>query len=73
MTIMVVMKWKWNQSSTTITNLDRRAIELTDHSHTARWPKLVRYIDDGRYPIDNNACENAIRGSVRISVFEAGC
>jgi len=21
----------------------------------------VRYVDDGRYPIDNNACENAIR------------
>ena len=26
-----------------------------------QWPKLVRYVDDGRYPIDNNACENAIR------------
>jgi hypothetical protein len=23
--------------------------------------KLKRYVDDGRYPIDNNACENAIR------------
>jgi transposase len=31
------------------------------HYVTAQWPKLVRYIDDGRYPIDNNACENAIR------------
>ena len=31
------------------------------HYATAQWPKLVRYIDDGRYPIDNNACENAIR------------
>ena len=28
---------------------------------TAQWPKLVRYADDERYPIDNNACENAIR------------
>jgi transposase len=27
----------------------------------AQWPKLVRYVEDGRYPIDNNACENAIR------------
>ena len=31
------------------------------HYLTAQWPKLVRYADDGRYPIDNNACENAIR------------
>lgn len=31
------------------------------HYVTAQWPKLVRYIDDGRYPIDNDACENAIR------------
>lgn len=27
----------------------------------AQWPALVRYLDDGRYPIDNNAIENAIR------------
>lgn len=26
-----------------------------------QWPALVRYLDDGRYPIDNNAIENAIR------------
>ncbi len=26
-----------------------------------RWPALVRYLDDGRYPIDNNPIENAIR------------
>lgn len=26
-----------------------------------RWPALVRYVDDGRYPIDNNPIENAIR------------
>jgi len=25
------------------------------------WPRLIRYIDDGRLPIDNNPCENAIR------------
>jgi transposase len=31
------------------------------HYLTAQWPKLSRYVDDGRYPIDNNACENAIR------------
>lgn len=26
-----------------------------------QWPHLIRYIDDGEYPIDNNAAENAIR------------
>lgn len=25
------------------------------------WPKLIRYLDDGRISIDNNAAENAIR------------
>ena len=25
------------------------------------WPRLARYVDDGRLPIDNNPCENAIR------------
>ncbi|MFV1984426.1 MAG: transposase [Thiohalomonadales bacterium] len=25
------------------------------------WPKLIRYVDDGRYRIDNNLAENAIR------------
>ncbi|MGH9575814.1 MAG: IS66 family transposase [Terriglobales bacterium] len=31
------------------------------HYLAGEWPKLVRFVDDGRYPIDNNACENAIR------------
>jgi hypothetical protein len=31
------------------------------HYLTVQWLKLVRYVDDGRYPIDNNACENTIR------------
>lgn len=26
-----------------------------------RWPALIRVCDDGRYPIDNNPVENAIR------------
>ncbi len=26
-----------------------------------QWPKLIRFIDGGTYPIDNNATENAIR------------
>jgi transposase len=31
------------------------------HYLSEQWPRLVRFVDDGRYPIDNNACENAIR------------
>ncbi len=31
------------------------------HYVTAQSRKLVRYVEDGRFPIDNNACENAIR------------
>lgn len=31
------------------------------HYASSQWNKLVRYVEDGRYPIDNNACENAIR------------
>ncbi len=27
----------------------------------SQWPALVRYLDDGRYPIDNNTIENAFR------------
>ena len=26
-----------------------------------QWPRLIHYLEDGRYPIDNNAAENAIR------------
>ena len=25
------------------------------------WPRLIRYLDDGRYEIDNNRIENSIR------------
>ena len=31
------------------------------HYTLKRWPALIRYLDDGRYPIDNNPIENAIR------------
>jgi transposase len=27
----------------------------------SQWPRLIRYLDDGRLDIDNNACERAIR------------
>ena len=28
---------------------------------SAQWPKLIRYLENGARPIDNNLCENAIR------------
>lgn len=28
---------------------------------SSQWPKLVRYIENGSWPISNNPCENAIR------------
>jgi len=31
------------------------------HYLHGQWPKLMRYVEDGCYPIDNNACENALR------------
>jgi transposase len=31
------------------------------HYLSAQWPKLVRFVDNGAWPIDNNLCENAIR------------
>lgn len=31
------------------------------HYLASQWPKLTRFVEDGRYPLDNNACENAIR------------
>nr|MDQ2734236.1 IS66 family transposase [Pseudomonadota bacterium] len=31
------------------------------HYMASQWSKLVAYVADGRYPIDNNACENSIR------------
>ena len=31
------------------------------HYLSAQWPKLIRFVEDGDYPLDNNAAENAIR------------
>ena len=43
--------------STTPSSLMGRALNYLHN----QWPKLVVYLDDGNYPIDNNAAENAIR------------
>lgn len=34
-----------------------KAVHYLDH----QWPHLVHYLEDGRWPIDNNPAENAIR------------
>lgn len=31
------------------------------HYLHGQWPKLIRYLDNGAWPISNNPCENAIR------------
>lgn len=31
------------------------------HYLSSQWSKLVIYVDNGEYPIDNNGCENSIR------------
>jgi transposase len=39
---------------------DERDWQGAQHLHH-EWPKLVRYLEDGRLAIDNNRIENAIR------------
>lgn len=41
--------------------LPRSAIGKAIAYTLTMWPRLIRYIDDGRYEIDNNLIENAIR------------
>ncbi len=31
------------------------------HYLSSQWPKLIRFVDHGAWPIDNNLCEHAIR------------
>lgn len=31
------------------------------HYLSSQWPKLIRFVENGTWPIDNNLCENAIR------------
>ena len=31
------------------------------HYTLGQWPKLIRFLEDGDIPLDNNRCENAIR------------
>ncbi|WP_213991517.1 IS66 family transposase [Sodalis sp. dw_96] len=51
-------KWLLLQHSRSAPNSGlRRALDYTLN----RWPALLCYLEDGRVPIDNNRCENAMR------------
>lgn len=41
--------------------LPQSALGKALHYTASQWAKLTRYVHDGRWPIDNNPCENAIR------------
>jgi len=41
--------------------LPQSALGKALHYTASQWSKLTRYVNDGRWPIDNNPCENAIR------------
>jgi len=41
--------------------LPQSALGKALHYTASQWSKLTRYVQDGTWPIDNNACENAIR------------
>lgn len=41
--------------------LPQSSLGKAPHYLAGQWPKLIRYLDDGRYPIDNNVAERALR------------
>lgn len=61
------------KSQPILTEIERQAAALRETTSDAgslakallylenQWPTLVRFLEDGRVPIHNNACENAIR------------
>jgi len=48
-------------SCSTCTACSHKAFGKTLHYLHGQWPKLIRYIENGAWPIPNNPCENAIR------------
>jgi transposase len=50
----------WTKAS--LSKLSRKSeVALAIHYALGRWPQLLRYCDDGRLEIDNNAAERALR------------
>jgi transposase len=52
-------KWLGNQITLTSLSIGKAAAYTLGN-----WPKLVRFVDDARIPLDNNATERGIRGPV---------
>jgi transposase len=52
--------WAWIQSVRPTVAGASGIAKALDYT-IKRWPALLRYLDDGTYPVDNNRCENAIR------------
>ncbi|MEH0832400.1 IS66 family transposase, partial [Pectobacterium cacticida] len=56
--LAVFHAWLLLQQTQTAPNSGlRKALDYT----LKRWPALLRYLDDGRVPIDNNRTENSLR------------
>jgi len=59
-TVVIAKLKQWldqNMNRTPPKSLLGKAMHYLNH----QWTHLVRYLEDGRYPIDNNPAENAIR------------
>jgi len=57
--ILIKMK-KWLDDNITLTT-PKSAIGMAMGYALTLWPRLIRYIDDGKFHIDNNLIENTIR------------
>lgn len=51
--------WLGNQITLTSLSIGKAAAYTLGN-----WPKLIRFVDDARIPLDNNATERGIRGPV---------
>ena len=51
---------KWLQKSLPNVPPESAIAKALKYLHN-QWPRLIRYLENGAYPIDNNPAENAIR------------
>ena len=58
--------WHWSQQQEALPQSSLRKAILYMQS---LWPGLVRFAQDGRLPLDNNAIERDLRGVVRWGSF----
>lgn len=58
--VLATMKtWLWNQAVLKTLSIGNAAAYVI-----ANWDRLIRFLDDARIPLDNNATERGIRGPV---------